>query len=271
LKKINILLIILLSANLLILITTYGKKTIRVKNDDLITCFFYKIKDYKCFNEESLELYYQNYLKSLNLSTSLNSINYPNFYDYTTPEKVVNDQIILVNKRFYLEASFIPKSLEPVTNVDFIERDEATLLDKDALSAYKKMYKEAQNRNIELTIFSAYRSYEKQSLLYEAARNKAYVASPGHSEHQTGLSIDISTREIGLTDNFDKSDSFLFLKENAHKFGFILRYPKDKTDLTSYPYEPWHYRYVGKDAANIIKEQSLTLEEYIYNYTIINK
>ena len=86
-------------------------------------------------------------------------------------------------------------------------------------------------------------------------------ARPGHSEHQTGLSIDVmgSNNDYNI---FDKSKEFKWMKDNAHKYGFIMRYPKNKEYITGFKYEPWHYRYVGIDTAQKIYENNITLEEY---------
>ena len=93
----------------------------------------------------------------------------------------------------------------------------------------------------------------------------SYSAYPGTSEHQTGLCVDFITEEMGgdLTVAFEGTQAFAWLSENAHKFGFILRYPKEKESVTGYTYEPWHYRFVGREAATDIHLASLTLEEYL--------
>ncbi len=93
----------------------------------------------------------------------------------------------------------------------------------------------------------------------------SYSAYPGTSEHQTGLCVDFITSDMGkdLTVAFEDTEAFDWLSENAYRFGFILRYPKDKTDITGYSYEPWHYRFVGREAATDIYMGNLTLEEYL--------
>ena len=113
-----------------------------------------------------------------------------------------------------------------------------------------------------------YRSYEYQVNLYNKyvendgiKEADTYSARPGYSEHQTGLCVDVYDGEIDYT-NFEKSDSYNWMQENAYKYGFILRFPKGKENLTGYQYESWHYRYVGKKIAKYIKENDLTLEEY---------
>ena len=90
---------------------------------------------------------------------------------------------------------------------------------------------------------------------------REYVAEPGTSEHELGLAVDINAG--GETDSWTLYD---WLAEHAHEYGFILRYPEDKTLITGINYEPWHYRYVGKDAAEEIYERGITLEEYLGDY-----
>ncbi len=93
----------------------------------------------------------------------------------------------------------------------------------------------------------------------------SYSAYPGTSEHQTGLCVDLITASMGTTLNerFEQTEAFAWLAENAHRFGFILRYPKGKENVTGYTYEPWHYRFVGREAATDIRFGNLTLEEYL--------
>ena len=94
---------------------------------------------------------------------------------------------------------------------------------------------------------------------------QSYSAMPGQSEHQTGLCIDFTTSDMNeeLTEAFEDTEAFAWLAENAYKFGFILRYPEDKEDITGYTYEPWHYRFVGREAATDIHVGKMTLEQYL--------
>ena len=92
------------------------------------------------------------------------------------------------------------------------------------------------------------------------------IQRPGHSEHHTGLCVDlVEKRGLNreLDETFEETEAFAWLSQNAHKYGFILRYPKDKTDITKYSYEPWHYRYVGVEHAKRINQLDMCLEEYI--------
>ena len=138
-----------------------------------------------------------------------------------------------------------------------------------------RMYNAALNDNITLKINNAYRSKDEQNQIFESKMNayenegytkeKAYeqttltVQVPGYSEHETGLAIDFSNEG-----HYDENEKMWeWLKNNAYKYGFILRYPEDKYEITKINYEPWHYRYVGKKAAKDITNKNLTLEEYL--------
>ena len=121
-------------------------------------------------------------------------------------------------------------------------------------------------------ICSAYRTYDTQKWLYKNYLNTMgkelrdiRSAAPGRSEHHTGYAIDLVTKSTGwtLTQDFAKTDEGKWIKKNCAKYGYIIRYPKGKTDITGYDYEPWHLRYVGVDAAKEITEQNITLEEYL--------
>ena len=137
------------------------------------------------------------------------------------------------------------------------------------------MYNSALNENITLKINNAYRSKNEQTQIFEnkmkAYKNEGYseenaykqttltVQVPGYSEHETGLAIDFSNEG-----HYDENEKMWeWLKNNAYKYGFILRYPEDKYEITKIDYEPWHYRYVGKKAAKDITNKNLTLEEYL--------
>lgn len=176
--------------------------------------------------------------------------------------------LMLVNKKNPLGLDYKPNNLVK-PNVKFL-RDtsyESRCMDEIAAKALEELFKVAKSENITLIGSSAYRSYKCQvKVLKDEIRLKGvdyankYVSKPGKSEHQSGLSIDV-TNEARY---FDKtSPEAKWLASNAHRFGFILRYPEGKEDITGYNYEPWHIRYVGKDAAKEIYEKNITLEEYL--------
>lgn len=188
--------------------------------------------------------------------------------------------LTLVNKQFSLPADYEPKNLvRPDVNFSFGSQDiEKSYLRKEAARALEKMFTGAKKeKNLDLFAVSGYRSYKRQQEVFGAkaasvGEEKAVqvVAFPGQSEHQTGLTMDISSQSAGfrLEESFEKTAEGKWLRDNAHRYGFIMRYPKGKEAITGYSYEPWHFRYVGKDAAKIIFENDWTLEEY---FNIVEK
>ena len=180
----------------------------------------------------------------------------------------------LVNREYPLPDDFVPESL---TTPDVLFPFTDTSIDKakmtpEAGEALAELF-DAAYEEAGLTLYgvSAYRSYARQYTIYATnlavygiAHTNRYSAAPGRSEHQTGLSIDIScaSEGFGLEDTFADTPEGIWVAENAHRFGFILRYPEDKEDITGYNYEPWHIRYVGDELAEYLYRTGLTLDEY---------
>ncbi|WP_243503700.1 M15 family metallopeptidase [Cytobacillus oceanisediminis] len=207
---------------------------------------------------------------------------------YFNEVKVVNDRnviqnpenvLVLVNKQFSLPESYEPLQLViPEVAFSFGKLDvEKSYMRQDAAKALETLFAEALKEGAELFAVSGYRSYARQSQVFEAEVKRAgkekavqAVAIPGSSEHQTGLSMDISSRSanLELSEKFGETNEGKWLAENAHRYGFILRYPKGKETITGYQYEPWHFRYVGSEAAKVIYEKKWTLEEY---FNIVKK
>ena len=140
----------------------------------------------------------------------------------------------------------------------------------DIMPNLEKLFKAAHNLGYDLMIGSGYRSYDLQKLYYTSyvqahgqSQADAISAKPGQSEHQTGLVVDLAyqDRHCYLANCFGDSPAGQWLAANAHAYGFILRYPKAKSAITGYQYEPWHFRYVGLDLAQAIHESNLTLDE----------
>lgn len=140
----------------------------------------------------------------------------------------------------------------------------------EVIEAYTQMFEDGAAEGLNFELVSGFRSYDYQAELYnnyvsrdgkEAADR--YSAEPGHSEHQTGLAIDVGSYDsaVLLQTSFEYTPEFQWMKDVAHEYGFIIRYMKGKEDITGYMYEPWHLRYVG-DKATEIYESGLTLEEY---------
>lgn len=184
-----------------------------------------------------------------------------------------SDVLVLVNKERNLPADYVPEGLMP-PNIPFYfkENIEKRWMRPDAAAAIEEMFAAAKEDGIELVGASAYRSYETQKSLfnryvktYGLEEAQTFSARPGQSEHQTGLTIDVYHKNItnGLEESFGDTPEGQWVAEHAHEFGFIVRYPKGKEDITGYKYEPWHLRYVGKEVAKEIYERGITLEEYL--------
>ena len=175
-----------------------------------------------------------------------------------------DDLLVVVNKNNKLPNGFIPKNLTKIS-LEFANEDKYMV--KEAKEQFEKLSRDAKKLNYNIIAVSTYRSYDYQEKLFNNYLKEKgekhtlnYSAKPGHSEHQTGLAVDVmgSNNDYNL---FEESKEFNWMKNNAHKYGFILRYPKDKYQITGFKYEPWHYRYVG-NVAKYIYDNNLTLEEY---------
>ncbi|PGT78113.1 D-alanyl-D-alanine carboxypeptidase family protein [Bacillus sp. AFS040349] len=181
--------------------------------------------------------------------------------------------LALVNKTYGLPAGYEPNDLT-VPNVEFSFGDEDVpkkYLRKEAADALEELFKYAKEEEIELYAVSGYRSYSRQQGIFNVEKEQsgeehalAAVALPGKSEHQTGLAMDVTSKSVDLeiTQDFGETKEGKWLRDNAHRAGFIIRYPLNKELVTEYQYEPWHIRYVGKEKATYIYENKLTLEEY---------
>ncbi|MGM0502367.1 MAG: D-alanyl-D-alanine carboxypeptidase family protein [Bacillota bacterium] len=187
----------------------------------------------------------------------------------TNPEH----QLTLVNKSNSLPANYTPQQLVvPNVPFPFAEFHEKKLMRQDAASALEDLFEQATADGIDLYATSGYRSYERQENIFNSKVNRygferanQFSAQPGESEHQTGLAMDITSPTVNfyLTQNFGETKEGQWLRENAPKYGFIIRYPEHKESITGYSYEPWHIRYIGTNHAPQIADNDLTLEEYL--------
>lgn len=191
------------------------------------------------------------------------------FYQNTKQSTKLNEITILVNKYIYLPENYIPNNLTEISpNFSSSTRQ----LVYEAKEAFEKMATAALEQGYTIRAISAYRSYDYQKGLYDSyVKNDGvdgadkYSARPGFSEHQTGLVVDVDNGKVDFN-NFESTEEFKWMDENAQIYGFILRYPKGKENITGYDYESWHYRYVGKEIATFIKDNNLTLDEYYVRY-----
>ena len=184
--------------------------------------------------------------------------------------------LVLMNKYNKLRDDYEPDDLEEIDSKYFIYGNTLVRkLRKEAKEAFESLSKASIENGTPVYGQSAYRPYEMQSDLYESAvyeygkeRADIDTARPGFSEHQTGLAIDVSSTKGGNMLYFDDTASFTWMKDNAYKYGFILRYRDDKTDITGFMYESWHYRYVGLEVAKDMHDNypDLTYDEYYVRF-----
>lgn len=180
-----------------------------------------------------------------------------------------SDLDVLVNKEYFLDENYEPEDLV-VPKVPFAIGE--MKMRKEASGALESLFKKASDDGITLIARSGYRSYNTQVQLFARyVKNHGYAeavkfsAKPGQSEHQTGLAMDITADSVKrqLKYAFGDTTEGIWTAKNCHKFGFIIRYPKGKTDITGYNYEPWHLRYLGVDLATKVYDSGLTYEEFL--------
>lgn len=196
-------------------------------------------------------------------------------YSNTIIQEDDTDVTMLINKFYALPEGYVPADLVPLDKYDCVQGEDFSCQDveqielrKEVYDAYIEFCDAASKENINIRAIAGYRSYDYQAGLwnynasvYGEAYADEYYARPGQSEHNSGLCVDITFSGYNYNE-IENYDGYEWILNNAHKYGFILRYPKDKVDVTRYGYESWHFRYVGKEAAKVIYDNDWTLEEY---------
>ena len=192
------------------------------------------------------------------------------YYENVKEADLTKNEAILVNKYYYLTEDYIPNDLVDVSLAYAYDGNKVT---KTVLDAFLKMYDAANKEGIQLIISGSYRSYADQKEMWDNRRAAYgtknadnYTARAGYSEQQTGLAIIISQFNYSGT---DEAPAYKWLEENAYKYGFILRYPEGKEDITGYEYNPRYYRYLGVDLATKVYQENISFEEY-YAYYLAN-
>lgn len=214
---------------------------------------------YLKYKKENKNLSDEQIIKNVNMNLDLKQ------YEDTIKAKNLNTEKVLVNKYYYLEEDYVPDNLEEINKQYALNGMKLVDVAKDA---FEDMAKDAKKEDLTIVAMSSYRSYDYQVDLYNRYAKEdgqeaadTYSGRPGHSEHQTGLAVDVYNEEKDYT-NFEKTAEYDWMMEHAHEYGFILRFPKDKEDETGYHFESWHYRYVGQEIAKYIKEHNISFEEY---------
>ncbi len=177
---------------------------------------------------------------------------------------------LIVNKFYHLPSNYERSDLENI-NLSYAYADNKAAA--IVIENFEKMRNDViNNLNIHLMINSSYRPYKDQEEIYNDYKSvslkyaDSYAARPGYSEHQTGLALDITSLEHPGQKAFTESEEYEWLKNNAHKYGFILRYPEGKEAITGYNTESWHFRYVGTEVATQIYNEGITFDEYYAYY-----
>lgn len=191
------------------------------------------------------------------------------YYDDMEETNTSLGNIMLVNKYNALSKDY---EVENLTNISkTYSYGDNKKLNKEAYEAFIDLAEDAKKEGYTILIVSSYRSYKDQENVwkdYKASfgtrKADAYAARAGSSEHETGLAIDVADY-YDENDKFEDTDSFKWMQANAHKYGYILRYPKGKENITGYSYEAWHYRYVGIETATKVYNEGITYDEY-YEY-----
>ncbi|MDD2181437.1 MAG: M15 family metallopeptidase [Bacilli bacterium] len=224
----------------------------------------------KYFIENKLDVYvnYRNENKDYTLKEVVSIVNAnanKEFYTDIKETDTSKENLMLVNKFNYLEKDFEFDDLVPIS---LKYAYSGHRIREEVLENFIDMWHAANKIDLTLIVNSSHRDYDFQEELYTGYTNThgkaeadSFSARPGHSEHQTGLALDLSAYGSSI-DDFGVTEEYIWIKDNAHLYGFILRYPENKTNITGYEFEPWHYRYVGKDVAKKIYDLDITFDEY---------
>lgn len=261
----KLLIIIILIILLITIIFLFYKNKENKKEENKFTNISY-------YRDENKKRYYNYYNKNkhmptnkivLHVNMNLDKKEYTNIKIIKKPNLYT-----LVNKYYKLNNNFYPKNL---TTIDKKYTNKNLKIQTFAVKNLYKMLEDMKKQNLNPMIVSAFRTKKYQTNLYNTYKEKdklnvdTYSARPRHSEHELGLSVDITSENMNL-DNFKDTKEFMWLKYNSYKYGFILRYPKNKQNITKYIYEPWHYRYIGLRHAKKIHKLNLSYEEYYSIY-----
>ena len=233
---------------------------------------FYKDDFFILNNTDLYFKYYKDFVDTRSLIEYVNTKAYKIPYEEYEKSDTSKGIYMIASKRYYLD-NYVPDDLVKVEKGYYVFN--VSEMKKEAFNAFKDMADAARLDNIYFYISSGYRSYDLQEKIYSNYLKKdtkenvdSYSSRSGFSDHQIGLSCDIRTKDINF-DNFKDSKESSWLIDNAYKYGFILRYPEGKDDITGYMYESWHYRYVGLEASYVIHETGITFDEY-YAYYVEN-
>lgn len=231
------------------------------------------IMDSKYYIEKNLDTYleYKEKYPNMEYNEIISIINVKantDWYSKVTDSDLTKNNLVLVNKFHSLSSEYV---IEDLTEMSVTYAYSGKMLRTEAYAAFKSLSNAAKKAGLTIIATNTYRSYTAQEKTYNAIKSSngreyadSYAARPGHSEHQTGLAVDVGTLKSDV--NFVDTEEFTWMQEHAHEYGFILRYPEGKENITGFSYEPWHYRYVGIEVAKEIKKAGITFDEYYAYY-----
>lgn len=236
---------------------------------------YYNIVSQKYYLNKNFEKYiqYKEYHEDTSYEDVIAIVNVhanAGWYNESYETNINDGFLIIVNKFYHLDKSYERTDLQNINLAYAYANNSAAEI---VIEKFKQMRDDIEEEmNVHLMVNSSYRSYEDQEEIYNEFKKvslkyaDSYAARPGYSEHQTGLAIDITSLEHPTANEFKESEEYKWLKENCHKYGFILRYPEGKEHITGYSTESWHFRYVGEEAATQIYKENITFDEYYAYY-----
>lgn len=208
------------------------------------------------------------------LEEALKEVDFSAFhFDVNEPRQIedVNSLFVLANK-----ANYFPEDFEPIELIDPQSKHAGNQtrrkLRKVAADAIDELIAAAKNEGLDIQTVSGYRTIAYQKILYKSNVERQglelanrYSSKPGHSEHHTGLCMDVSSASVGfdLVEKYSQTKEGKWLAENSHFYGFVIRYPEGKDNITGYSYEPWHIRYLGVPLATYLYQTGLCYEEFL--------
>lgn len=243
------------------------------KNDTIVDLvnekyFLFKNLDtYLEYHEEEAELKLDEVVAVVNVHANYN------WYEISLNSDSSLNELVNVNKFYALSSDYTPENLKNISLYYSYGKEGDNKLVDYAYDAFIDLWDAAHEEGFYLMVNSSYRDYASQEAVYNdykaslgERRANEIAARPGHSEHQTGLVVDMTSTTEPNAESFSDSEAYKWLQEHAHEYGWIERYPNNKTYLTGYSPESWHWRYVGKDVAKIIHNEGITYDEYYAFY-----
>lgn len=260
-----------------------AKKLIEILSDEKLNYIldneynemYYNIVSQKYYLNKNFEKYiqYKEYHEDTSYEDVIAIVNVhanAGWYNESYETNINDGFLIIVNKFYHLDKSYERTDLQNINLAYAYANNSAAEI---VIEKFKQMRDDIEEEmNVHLMVNSSYRSYEDQEEIYNEFKKvslkyaDSYAARPGYSEHQTGLAIDITSLEHPTANEFKESEEYKWLKENCHKYGFVLRYPEGKEHITGYSTESWHFRYIGEEAATQIYKENITFDEYYAYY-----